>query len=136
MLCSMRRMSTKSLPMPAIMRVPFAAGLLLLLRRLLQRLAQNDAVSDGQAHLSNRLLQAHEDRLADDEMPDIQLAHLRQGGKMRGGFVIEAVACVHLDARLFREPGGMGEPLEFGFSHGGISGEPCFAIGSGVELDN
>ena len=97
----MRLMSTRSLPMPMIMRSPCwrryccccdclrkAAG------RRPWRWPRASARSPGQAD---------EHRLANDKMPDIQLAHLRQCGEVRGGLVVEAMAGMNFDARLPRQ---------------------------------
>jgi hypothetical protein len=50
-------------------------------------------------HPLNGLRQAHEDRLADQEVADVQLGDLRDGGDRLDGGVVDAVAGVDLQAQ-------------------------------------
>src|SRR5690606_10485329 len=60
------------------------------------------------AHPPHARLEADEDRLADEEMADVELAHLRDRGDRRDIIVGEAVAGVDLAAVLGRQPRGLG----------------------------
>ena len=52
------------------------------------------------AHLADRGLEADEDRLADQEVADIEFAHLGDGGDRRRRLVVQAVAGVAFEAEL------------------------------------
>ena len=79
---SMRRMSKRSLPMPRIMwsllRAPRPSG----------------------AHLADRGFEADEDRLADQEMADIEFAHLGMAATGADVIVAQAVAGMAFQAEL------------------------------------
>src|SRR5690242_5299837 len=81
---AMRRASVMSEPRPKIMKRSCRnAGAAAIHRR---------------AHHLDAGGEAREHRLADQEMPDVELGNLRQGGNRFGGGVIEAVPGVHLEA--------------------------------------
>ena len=62
------------------------------------------AASISAAHAADGGVQADEDRLADQEVADVELDHLRDGGDRRDRLVVDAVAGVDLQA----ERGGLG----------------------------
>jgi hypothetical protein len=60
------------------------------------------------------MFESCENRFADQEMPDVQLGELRDGGD-RGDIVErQAVAGMRLDAVLGRKPCAVGDAVQFG----------------------
>src|SRR5689334_8349908 len=101
---SIRLMSHRSLPRPMIT----SGGS-----------AQSCAVSGRihqPAHLADRGLQADEDRLADQEVADIELAHVGDGGDRADVFVVEAVAGMALQAELLAMRGGLLDAQKLGLA--------------------
>ncbi len=64
-------------------------------------------------HLADRLGQAHENRLADDEMPDIEFHEFRHGRELFGRFEIEAMARMHFKPDGGPKRGASLKALEF-----------------------
>jgi hypothetical protein len=84
------------------------------------------------AHAGDARLEAGEDRLADQEMADIQFGELRD--RRHRGDIVEgqAVAGMGLDAVPARERGGVGEAAQFGRPL--LS--PEMRVAAGVEFDD
>src|SRR5690349_21422169 len=100
--CSMRRMSTRSLPMPRIMAGASSRPRLLPARH-------------GGAHPLHRGPEPFEHGVADQEVPDVELDNLRNGADRLRGDVVEAVAGMHLEPEPRRLRGAGPDALEFGF---------------------
>src|SRR4051812_44940180 len=87
---SMRRMSVMSLPMPMIMN-----------RRSRRLPARVPAIHRG-AHCVNGVGEPAEDRLADQEVPDVEFDDLGQGRDDLSGLKIEAVPGMHFQPEPLR----------------------------------
>jgi hypothetical protein len=73
-----------------------------------------------------------ENRLADQEMPDIQLRELRNGGDRYDIVEGQAVTGMHLDPVLRRQSGGVGNAAQLG----GLRLTLQLAIAPGVQFDD
>src|SRR5262249_18388088 len=93
MVRSMRRTSMRSEPIPKIMC----------------RSSLGAAPVHGGAHGAHRVGEAREHRLPDQEVADIELDDLRQRRDRLGGFEVEAVAGMHLEAGGLRHPGAVAD---------------------------
>src|ERR1700736_1986780 len=98
---SMRRMSVMSLPMPMIMSRS---------RRLAQRVP---AIHRG-AHRVNGAGETAEDRLADQEVPDVEFDDLREGRDDLRGIKVEAVPGVALEPQPLGARHPCADALQFG----------------------
>src|SRR5215469_7074719 len=90
--CSMRRMSTRSMPMPRIIAGQVCAS----------RRARCAAARHRVPHRRDRRVEPLEQRVADEEMADVELDDLGQRADRLGGEIVEAVARMHLDAEACR----------------------------------
>src|ERR1700749_3414216 len=93
----MRRASVMSEPMPRIMVSSWAAPPAAIHRR---------------AHRLYRIRKTREDRLADQEVPDIELGDFGQRRDAFGGDEIEAVAGMDFEAEAFRHRGAADDAVE------------------------
>ena len=84
------------------------------------------------AHPLYHRRQPVEDRLADQEMADIELADLRDRGDRDDIVERQAVAGMRLDAVLGGKRGGIGDSLELGRTRVAVE----FAIAAGMNLDD
>ena len=84
------------------------------------------------AHPPVRSRQADEDRLADQEMADVELGELGDGGDRDDIVEGQAVAGVRLDAVLDRERGAVGDALA---ARGALLALDV-GVAAGVELDH
>src|SRR5262249_42691136 len=84
--CSMRRMSTRSVPMPRIMT------------RSSARIAGAATPGRGLAHMLKAGREPGKDRFADEEMTDVELDNFGQRADRFGGQEVQAVPGVHLEA--------------------------------------
>jgi hypothetical protein len=111
----MRRMSERSAPTP----------------RIITALAS----SISGAHALDGRAEADEDRLADQEVADVQLGELGDGGDGLHGLVVDAVAGVDLQAQA----GGLGRRGLQAFEMAarvGAAPADRLAVGAGVQLDH
>ena len=76
------------------------------------------------------------DRLADQEMADIEFGNLRQSGDPFGGDEIEPVAGMDFEARILRHHGAADDALEFGRRGRAIARRQRVAPGAGMDLDH
>src|SRR5687768_1898967 len=84
------------------------------------------------AHFCDARIEAGEDRLADQEMPDVEFGDLRNGGDGDDIVEGETVAGMGLDPVLGGERGGIGEAAEF--FHTGLA--VAVGVAAGVEFDH
>src|SRR4051794_6871985 len=79
---------------------------------------ENDSSSpclvDQRAHAGDAGREPAEDRLADQEMADVELPELRDGGDRLDVVEGQAVAGMRLDAVLGGERGGVGDAAQLG----------------------
>src|SRR5208282_5220776 len=80
--------------------------------------------------------QAVENRLADEEMADVELDDLAQRRDLFRGGEIEAVAGVDFQAGARRQSGAADDALEFGGGGAGLARRHRLAPGSGVKFDD
>src|SRR5262249_836795 len=96
---SMRRMSIRSEPIPRIMRRSRGSH-------------RFPGCVDPPPHFSDGLIQSRKDRLANEEVSDIELGDLRDRGNGGDGLVIDAVTRMHFKAKARRLPGAGFERLQ------------------------
>src|SRR5215470_618761 len=104
--CSMRRMSTRSVPMPRIMsgRRPICPSWS----------ARIAAARHRGAHQRHGGAEPLKNRVADQEMADIELDDLWQRADRLGGEIIEAMPRMDLEAEPRRPGGTLADALELG----------------------
>ena len=115
----MRRMSQRSEPIPRIMPLHLRPALV-----------------HGRAHGSDRLVEAEEDRLADQGMADVELDDLRDRRDGPDGVEVEAVPGMDLETDPGAVLGCLAQALEFVGDPGWVAVDHRLAIGAGVELDH
>src|SRR3954452_25342516 len=67
----------------------------------------------GGAHRPHRLAEPNHDRLADQEVTDIELDEFGQGRNRLGGLVVQAMAGMHFEASPCGYPGASPNAPEF-----------------------
>src|SRR5260370_37381447 len=80
--------------------------------------------------------EADEDRLADQEMADVELDDLRERGDGARARIVEAVAGVAFEAELARCGGGCAKALEFALGAQRLALSQCVAPGARVQFDD
>ena len=80
--------------------------------------------------------EADEDRLADQEMADVELHDLRQAGDRARRLVVEAVAGVAFEPERRRLRGGDAQAAELVVGAGRIAVRQRVAPGAGVQFDD
>ena len=109
---------------------------LLLLLLLCLVISSGDALGDRTEHALNCRRQADEHGLANDNMADVQLANLRQRGKVGGCFEIESVARMNFETGLRRKFSGSHQPPQLILGRRAIAGNPRFAILAGMQFND
>ena len=84
------------------------------------------------AHPPDAGLEAGEDRLADQEMADVELGELRDRGDRHDIVEGQAVAGMRLDAVLDRERGAVGDAPQLGRAFLALD----MGVAAGVEFDD
>src|ERR1700685_4505092 len=87
-------------------------------------------------HLAHNGVDAVEDRLANQKMPDIELGDLGQGRDRCRGDEIEAVAGMDFEAYAVRPLHAAYDAFELGFARRATARRDSFAPGAGVNLDD
>ena len=87
-------------------------------------------------HLAHDGVEAVEDRLADQEMPDIELGDLGQGRDRRRGDEIEAVAGMDFKAHALGTRRAAHDACELGAGGDAIAGRHGIAPSAGMNLDD
>ena len=88
------------------------------------------------AHAADGGLQPDEDGLADQEMADVQLHHLRDRGDGRDRAVVDAVAGVDFKAQSLRVAGGCLQPFEMAGRLRVVAAAERVAIGADMQFDH
>src|SRR5688572_25687900 len=118
-----RRASVMSEPIPMITTAS----------RRARRADAGASARHRRAHLTDGLLQPDEDRLADEEMADIELADRLDGSDRFSGRIVEAVAGMDFQPESGALPGRRLEPGELGLGFPLVAGADEVAPCAGVQ---
>ena len=86
-------------------------------------------------HPRDAFEQTHEERFADEVMPDIELDNLRNRGDWDDIIIVEPVPGMHLQAQARGASRAMGQPFQLMMERETLGSRRRCTIGTGMELD-